>query len=40
MNESSITIRWEKNSDGCIEISVNGDIDGYTPFQGGIPVIG
>lgn len=33
MNESSITIRWEKNSDGCTDISVNGDIDGYTHFR-------
>lgn len=33
MNESSITILWEKNSDGCTDISVNGDIDGYTHFR-------
>lgn len=33
MNESSISIRWEKNSDGCTDISVNGDIDGYTHFR-------
>ena len=30
MNESSITIRWEKNSDGSTDISVSGDKD-YTP---------
>lgn len=30
MNESSITIRWEKNSDGSTEISVSGDKD-YLP---------
>ena len=33
MNESSITIRWEKNLDGCTDISVNGDINGYTHFR-------
>lgn len=33
MNEQSITIRWEKNPDGCTDISVNGDIDGYTHFR-------
>ena len=33
MNESSITIRWEKNLDGCTDISVTGDIDGYTHFK-------
>ena len=33
MNESSITIRWEKNLDGCTDISVIGDIDGYTHFR-------
>ena len=33
MNEHSITIRWEKNPDGCTDISVNGDIDGYTHFR-------
>lgn len=33
MNESSITIRWEKNPDGCTDISVNGDIEGYTHFR-------
>ncbi len=30
MNESSITIRWEKNPDGSTEISVSGDRD-YQP---------
>lgn len=30
MNESSITIRWEKNPDGSTDISVSGDKD-YTP---------
>lgn len=30
MNESSITIRWEKNPDGSTEISVNGNKD-YQP---------
>lgn len=30
MNESSITIRWEKNPDGSTEISVSGDKD-YQP---------
>lgn len=33
MNESSITIRWLKNPNGCTDISVNGDIDGYTHFR-------
>ena len=33
MNEQSITIRWEKNPDGSTNISVNGDIDGYTRFR-------
>lgn len=33
MNESSITIRWDKNPDGSIDISVNGDIDGQTHFR-------
>lgn len=33
MNESSITIRWEKNPDGYTDISVTGDIDGYTHFR-------
>ena len=30
MNESTITIRWEKNPDGCKDISVNGNINGNT----------
>lgn len=30
MNESSITIRWEKNPDGSTDISVSGDIN-YQP---------
>lgn len=30
MNESSITIRWEKNPDGSTDISVSGDKD-YLP---------
>lgn len=30
MNEQSITIRWEKNTDGSTEISVSGDKD-YQP---------
>ena len=33
MNEQSITICWEKNADGSTDISVNGDIDGYTHFR-------
>lgn len=33
MNESSITIHWEENPDGCTDISVSGDIDGYTHFR-------
>ena len=33
MNEQSITIRWEKNADGGTDISVNGDMDGYTHFR-------
>ena len=33
MNEQSITVRWDKNSDGSTDISVNGDIDGYTHFR-------
>lgn len=33
MNESSITIRWEKNPAGCTDISVNGDINGQTHFK-------
>lgn len=28
-----MTIRWERNPDGCTDISVNGDIDGYTHFR-------
>lgn len=30
MNEQSITIRWDKNPDGSIDISVSGDKD-YLP---------
>jgi len=33
MNESRITIRWEKNPDGCTDISVNGDMDRQTHFR-------
>lgn len=33
MNESSITIRWEKNPDISTDISVNGNINGYTYFR-------
>lgn len=33
MNEKSITIRWEKNADGGIDISVNGAEDGQTLFR-------
>ena len=33
MNEQSITIRLVKNPDGSTDISVNGDIDGYTHFR-------
>lgn len=33
MNNSSITIRWEKNSEGCTDISVSGDIDAQTHFR-------
>lgn len=33
MNESSITIRWEKNADGGIDISVNGAEGGQTLFR-------
>lgn len=34
MNESIITIRWEKNpDDGSTDISVNGDIDGRPHFR-------
>ena len=32
MNESSITIRWEKNEDGSTDISVIGEIEGQTLF--------
>ncbi len=33
MNESSITIRWEKNPDGCTDISVSGEKEGQTHFR-------
>lgn len=33
MNDSSITIRWEKNPDGSTAISVNGNINGNTHFR-------
>ena len=33
MNESSITIRWEKNADGGTDISVSGDINYQTHFR-------
>lgn len=33
MNEQSITIRWEKNPDGCTDISVSGAEDGQTLFR-------
>ena len=33
MNESSITIRWEKNADGGIDISVNGAEYGQMLFR-------
>ena len=33
MNESSITIRWEKNAGGGTDISVNGAEDGQTLFR-------
>lgn len=33
MNESSITIRWEKNADGGIDISVSGEKEGQTLFR-------
>ena len=33
MNESSITIRWEKIADGGTDISVNGAEDGQTLFR-------
>ncbi len=33
MNESSITIRWEKNPDGSTDISVSGEKEGQTHFR-------
>lgn len=33
MNESSITIRWEKNDDGGTDISVSGAEEGQTLFR-------
>lgn len=33
MNESSITIRWEKNADGGTDISVSGAEEGQTLFR-------
>lgn len=33
MNESSITIRWEKNDDGGTDISVSGATEGQTLFR-------
>ena len=33
MNESSITIRWEKNTDGGTDISVSGAEEGQTLFR-------
>lgn len=33
MNEQSIIIRWDKNSDGSTDISVSGDIGGQTHFR-------
>lgn len=33
MNESSITIRWEKNADGGTDISVSGAEEGQTFFR-------
>lgn len=33
MNESSITIRWEKNTDGGTNISVSGDKDYHPHFK-------
>lgn len=33
MNESSITIRWEKNPDGSTDLSVSGDKDGLPHFR-------
>lgn len=33
MNHSSITISWEKNSDGSIDISVRGEINSVPYFR-------
>ena len=33
MNESSITIRWEKNPDGSTDMSVSGEKEGQTHFR-------
>lgn len=33
MNHSSITISWEKNSDGSTDISVNGDVNSVPYFK-------
>lgn len=33
MNESSITIRWERNEDGGTDISVSGAKEGQTQFR-------
>ena len=33
MNEQSITIRWEKNTDGGTDISVSGAEEGQTLFR-------
>ena len=33
MNESSITLRWEKNPDGCTDITVNGNINGHIHYR-------
>lgn len=33
MNESSITIRWEKNPDGSTDITVSGDINYQSHFK-------
>ena len=33
MNEQSITIRWEKNTDGSTDISVSGDINYQSYFK-------
>lgn len=32
MNESSITIRWERNPDGSTDISVSGEVDNQRHF--------